>query len=159
MRASIGLVGGFVRALVGGVVTLLAAACGARTDLDLGLGTAGGGDDDGSAPQPDSGSERTCGAPPTAGAAGEFNATLCTDPSQCDDFGGAHVCACAGAASPAICGFEAIHDDGHIFTSQCDPSTGRCECILDGNACTCTGSTHPAGLCTLGSPLNCCFST
>jgi hypothetical protein len=114
-------------------------ACGSRTELITVTG-----DED--VPLPDGGTARLCGAPPSAGLAGEYNAALCTDAAQCDDFGGVQVCPCAGAASPSICGFEAIHDDGHIFTAQCDPSTGQ-------------GATMPAGLCTIGSPLNCCFST
>jgi len=133
----------------------LAVACGARTGLTTPDADA---ESDAEAPLSDSGTmARACGNLPTAGLPGEYNAELCTDPTQCDDFGGANVCPCAGAASPQICGFEAIHDDGHIFTSQCDPSSGECQCIIDGNACTCQSSAHPAGLCTLGSPLNCCF--
>jgi hypothetical protein len=130
------------------------AACGSRTELIAATETEGDG-----GLLPDGGVGRVCGAPPSAGIAGEYNATLCTDPTECDEFGGVQVCPCAGAASPSICGFEAIHDDGHVFTAQCDPSTGACACILDGNPCSCQGATMPSGVCTLGSPLNCCFTT
>jgi hypothetical protein len=132
------------------VVSTFVFGCGARTELPgqamSGAGSTGG---DGGPP--------ACGSPPSASVTGFFNAGLCTPPTSCDDVGNAHVCPCAGAPSPNTCFFDAIHDDGHIFTAQCDTSTGACLCTIDGARCTCQNFTQPEPLCVLDSALNCCF--
>lgn len=150
----------FVRA-VALLVAVALAACGSRTGLLVGEAPPADGGTDASdagadARDADGNVDRACGALPSAGPAGFFNAQVCGPDVPCDDVGGATVCLCADAGA-SICGFDAIHDDGHIFSAQCDLGTGKCECVIDGNHCSCQGPTHPVGLCALGGSLNCCF--
>jgi hypothetical protein len=135
------------------------AGCGARTALPRYLEPDGGDLVDGAevGGSDDAGPPPACTGAPATTPPGFFNAMACSAPS-CDAVGGATACPCAGAASPRECGFDAIHTDGHIFTALCDPATGTCLCTYDGAAaCRCQSSAHPAGLCALDSPLNCCF--
>jgi hypothetical protein len=136
-------------------------ACGSRTGLLVGEAppTDGGiGAPDGGSVARDAGdaSDRACGPLPSTGITGFYNVQVCGPDVPCDDVGGANVCLCADAGA-RVCGFDAIHDDGHVFVAQCDLDTGKCDCVIDGNPCTCQGATSPVGLCSLNGTLNCCF--
>jgi hypothetical protein len=134
------------------VACLVTLACGARTDPTLAAAV-----DSLIIDTPDGQvREPVCGPLPGTGLPGFYNATLCTNPGACDDVGGREICPCAGAVSPALCGFDAIHDDGHVFTAQCDRATGVCQCIIDSRRCACMGTA--GALCGVGTSLNCCFS-
>jgi len=130
-------------------LAIVLVACGARTGLrGTGQGT--------TVTTPDGGEVPQCGALPPASTSGSFDAMLCSAPT-CDDVGGAHVCPCADPISNDACGFDAIHDDGHVFSASCDLATGACLCVIDGATCACQSAADPVGLCVLGGSLNCCF--